>query len=215
MNHQDFFTRIQQADIPLVAILRGITPAEAKAVGLLLVEAGYRYLEVPLNSPQPYESIAIMAETVGQMACVGAGTVTTEAQVHQVVAAGGQLIVSPNADPAVIRLSARLGLISLPGVVTPSEAFAALHAGAAGLKLFPSEMISPAAVKALRAVLPAQIALLPVGGIQADPAQMRQYLQCGAQGFGLGSGLYRPGISLATLHERATRYHDAITAARS
>ncbi|MBB5189876.1 2-dehydro-3-deoxyphosphogalactonate aldolase [Silvimonas terrae] len=215
MNHQDFFTRIQQTTVPLVAILRGITPAEARAVARLLVETGYRYLEVPLNSPQPFESIAIMAEEAGREACVGAGTVTTEEQVHKVVAAGGQLIVSPNADPAVIRLSAQLGLTSLPGVVTPSEAFAALQAGASGLKLFPAEMISPATVKALRAVLPPQAVLLPVGGIHADPDQMRQYLRCGAQGFGLGSGLYQPGISLATLHERATMYRDAIIAARS
>lgn len=178
--------------MPLVAILRGISPHEALPVGQALIDSGWALIEVPLNSPKPLDSIAAMASTFTQT-LVGAGTVLTVADVRNVHAAGGELIVSPNFNPAVVREAVRLGLVCLPGVVTPSEAFAALQAGANGLKIFPAEMITPAVVKALRAVLPTDVVLLPVGGINAD--NMGLYLAAGARGFGIGSALYKPGMS--------------------
>jgi 2-dehydro-3-deoxyphosphogalactonate aldolase len=177
---------------PLIAILRGITPAEALDVGSAIVAAGWTIIEVPLNSPQALESIAILADAFPQ-ALVGAGTVLTSAQVRDIKAAGGRLIVSPNADDEVIGAAGQLGLICLPGVATPTEAFAALRAGATGLKLFPAEMLPPTVVKAWRAVIPAAVALLPVGGISA--ANIAAYLAAGASGFGIGGSLYRPGDS--------------------
>jgi 2-dehydro-3-deoxyphosphogalactonate aldolase len=176
--------------LPLVAILRGLTPAEAPAVGAALSEVGFGLLEVPLNSPQPLESIALLAQRLPR-ALVGAGTVLKAAQVRDVHAAGGQLIVSPNFNAEVVREAVRLGLVCLPGVMTATEAFAALDCGATGLKLFPAEMASPAVVKALRAVLPTEALLLPVGGI--SPSNMAAYRAAGADGFGIGSALYRPG----------------------
>ena len=178
------------ASCPLVAILRGITPAEAVPVGQALVDAGFRLLEVPLNSPEPLESIAQLSRALPS-ALVGAGTVLTEAQVRAVHAAGGRLIVAPNFDRQVVQAARALGMACLPGVMTPTEAFAALDAGATGLKLFPAEMITPAAVKAMRAVLPTDVLLLPVGGI--TPANIGAYRAAGANGFGIGSALYRPG----------------------
>lgn len=176
--------------LPLVAILRGLTPDESEPVGTALVEAGWLLIEVPLNSPRPLDSIARLARAFPQ-AVVGAGTVRTVDEVRAVQAAGGRLIVSPHADPAVVREAVRLGLLSVPGVATPTEAFAALDAGATALKLFPAEMIPPAAVKALCAVLPPSTPLLPVGGI--GPDTMAAYRAAGASGFGIGSALYRPG----------------------
>lgn len=209
MNYQKFSKEWQQCSLPLVAILRGVTPAEAEGVALTLVECGFTYLEVPMNSPSPLESIRIMADVLSGRAYVGAGTVLTPQQVVGVAQAGGQLIISPNADVAVIEASCALNLISLPGVTTPSEAFRALQAGAHGLKLFPAEIVTPAVTKALRAVLPREVICLPVGGIAADAAQMRTYVQAGAQGFGLGGGLYQPGMSLISLREKADAYRHA------
>jgi 2-dehydro-3-deoxyphosphogalactonate aldolase len=176
--------------LPLVAILRGLTPAEAPAIGQALADAGFGVLEVPLNSPQPLESIALLAQAQPQ-SLVGAGTVLNAPQVREVHAAGGQLIVSPNFNADVVREAVKLGMVCLPGIATPSEAFAALEAGAHGLKLFPAEAASPAVLKAMLAVLPAGTLMVPVGGI--TPAAMAPWLAAGAQGFGLGSALYKPG----------------------
>jgi 2-dehydro-3-deoxyphosphogalactonate aldolase len=188
------------AQLPLVAILRGIEPPEAAAVGDALFEAGFRLIEVPLNSPQPLASIE--AITAAQPhALVGAGTVLTAAQVREVHGAGGRMVVSPNFDAEVVREAVRLSMVCVPGVLTASEAFAALAAGASALKLFPAEMIPPAAVKALRAVLPPSTRLLPVGGI--SPATMQAYRDAGANGFGIGSALYKPGLAAAEVGERA------------
>jgi 2-dehydro-3-deoxyphosphogalactonate aldolase len=192
--------------LPLAAILRGITPAEAPAVGDALYNAGWRLLEVPLNSPEPLRSIELLAQRFPD-ALVGAGTVRTEEEVRQVHAAGGRIIVSPHFDPRVVRASVARGLVSLPGVMTPSEAFAALDAGASGLKLFPAEIITPAAVKALRAVLSASVRLIPVGGI--TPANMAAYRAAGASGFGIGSALYRPGMDAGDVAASARAFADA------
>ncbi len=185
--------------LPLIAILRGITPAEAPSIGDALVNAGFGLLEVPLNSPDPLVSINLLAHQHPH-ALVGAGTVLTPAQVREVHAVGGELIVSPNFDADVVREAVRLGLVCLPGIVTPTEAFAALAAGAHGLKLFPAEMASPAVAKALLAVLPAGTLLLPVGSIA--PGNMAAWRAAGAQGFGIGSSLYKPGkIATAVQHD--------------
>ena len=178
------------AQLPLVAILRGIGPSDALGVGTALVDAGWRLIEVPLNSPEPIESIARLIERLPD-AFVGAGTVMDAEAVRRVHAAGGRFVVAPNFDPAVVRAACELGLVALPGVMTPSEAFAALGAGAAALKLFPAEMIPPEAVKAMRAVLDPAVKLIPVGGI--SPAKMAPYRAAGAAGFGIGSALYKPG----------------------
>ncbi len=188
--------------LPLVAILRGLTPAEAPAVGQALVDAGFRLLEVPLNSPDALQSIRLLREAFPQ-AVVGAGTVLTVQQVRDVHAAGGQIIVSPNFNAGVVAETVRLGLASLPGILSPTEAFAALAAGAHALKLFPAELASPAAVKALLAVLPAGTRILPVGGIGAG--NLRAWQDAGAAGFGMGSSLYKPGKTAAQV------LNDAIT----
>lgn len=189
--------------LPLVAILRGLRPDEALPVGQALVSRGWTLIEVPLNSPAPLESIAALARAFPD-ALVGAGTVRTPDEVRAVHAAGGALIVSPHFNPAVVREAVRLGLACLPGVMTATEAFGALEAGATGLKLFPAEMAPPAVVKALRAVLPPAVPLLPVGGI--TPQNMAAYLAAGAQGFGIGSALYKPGLSAASVAENATQF---------
>lgn len=181
------------SQLPLVAILRGIRPDEVEAAADALVEAGFRLIEVPLNSPDPLLSIERLARRVGDAAIVGAGTVLTVDQVAQVQDAGGAMVVSPNTDIAVIAETAKRGMVSLPGYFTPSEAFAALAAGASGLKLFPAEAATPAVVKAQRAVLPKEVPLLVVGGI--TPANMEPWRQAGADGFGLGSALYRIGAT--------------------
>ncbi|WP_312374296.1 2-dehydro-3-deoxy-6-phosphogalactonate aldolase [Pseudomonas oryzihabitans] len=191
-------------DLPLIAILRGVTPDEIVAVGRALHDAGFRVIEIPLNSPQPYESIRRLTAELGESCLIGAGTVLTEAQVAEVDAAGGRLIVSPNANLAVIRASKAAGLVSAPGVATPSEGFAALEAGADSLKLFPAEQLGPAVVKAWRAVFPRELALLPVGGITPD--NMGPYVAAGANGFGLGSALYKPGLSAAQVSANAQAF---------
>ena len=185
-------TGLQQ--LPLIAILRGLTPPEAPAIGQALTDAGFVLLEVPLNSPQPLDSIAALAAQHPQR-LIGAGTVMSAADVRNVHAAGGRLIISPHFDAEVVHEALRLGLACMPGVATPSEAFAALKAGAHALKLFPAEMIAPSVVKAMRAVLSAHVPLLPVGGI--GPSNMGAYKQAGASGFGIGSSLYKPGQSAA------------------
>ena len=190
MNPQQKFSAAMAA-LPLVAILRGIRPEEAGAVGSALVDAGFRIIEVPLNSPQPMLSIQALAVQFPQ-ALVGAGTVLSVRDVVAVHAAGAQLVVAPNFNVAVVKEAVRLGMVCLPGVLSATEAFAALEAGAAGLKLFPAEMIPPAAVKALRAVIAAEVALLPVGGI--TPLNVAAYRTAGASGFGIGSALFKPGL---------------------
>jgi 2-dehydro-3-deoxyphosphogalactonate aldolase len=202
MSPQEKFAAALQT-IPLVAILRGLQPAEALPVGQALAITGWTLIEVPLNSPQPLESIKALAAAFPH-ALVGAGTVLTVEDVRNVHAAGGQLIVSPNFNPAVVREAIRLGLVCLPGVMTASEAFAALEAGATGLKIFPAEMITPAVVKALRAVLPAGTAVLPVGGI--TPENMQPYFAAGANGFGIGSALYQPGTPAPVVAENAMKF---------
>ena len=181
------------AALPLIAILRGITPSEAIDVGLALVETGFRIIEVPLNSPDPIESIRRLAAAVGDRATVGAGTVRSAAEVAEVAAAGGRLIVSPHMSPQLILATKQAGLMSGPGVATPTEAFAAIEAGADFLKLFPAEQLPPAIVKAWRAVLPKGMPLVPVGGITPD--SMAAYVAAGATGFGLGSAIYTPGMT--------------------
>lgn len=193
--------------LPLVAILRGLTPEEAPAIGAALVDAGFRILEVPLNSPRPLESIALLAKAFGDRCLVGAGTVLTPAQVHDVAGAGGRLIVMPHADTAVISAARATGLRCTPGVATPTEAFAALAAGADALKLFPAEQLPPPVLKAWRSVLPAGTALLPVGGI--TPERMAAYRAAGAAGFGIGSALYAPGTDAAEVARRAADFVDA------
>ena len=196
--------------LPLVAILRGLKPEEAIEIGQAILNAGFHILEVPLNSPDPLRSIQILAEAFPS-ALVGAGTVTTAQQVRDIKTAGGQLIVSPHLDDNVVYEAVNLGLISMPGVATPTEAFRAIALGAHGLKLFPAEMISPAVVKSMRAVLPAQIRLIPVGGIGTH--NMANYRQCGASGFGIGSALFSPGKSAQAVGESATAFVQAWQAA--
>lgn len=193
---------------PLVAILRGITPAEAADVGRALVDAGFALIEVPLNSPQPYDSIARLADAVGDAALIGAGTVIAAANVARVAAAGGGLVVAPNCDAGVIGAACAAGLAAVPGVFTPSEAFAAIAAGAHALKLFPAEASSPAALKAMRAVLPPAVPVLVVGGI--TPAAVAPWRSAGAAGFGLGSALYQPGLSAAEVGARARAFAAAL-----
>ena len=192
--------------LPLVAILRGLHPLEALAVGQVLVDAGWDLIEVPLNSPQPLQSIATLRQAFPQ-ALVGAGTVLTPEDVRQVHSAGGELIVSPNFNPAVVAEAVRLGMVCLPGVMTASEAFAALAAGASGLKIFPAEMITPQVLKALRAVLPADALVLPVGSI--SPLNMPAFRDAGANGFGLGSALFKPGMTPAQVAESAAEFKAA------
>lgn len=191
-------------DLPLIAILRGVTPDEIVPVGRALYDAGFRVIEIPLNSPQPFASIRRLTAELGDSCLIGAGTVLSEAQVAEVDAAGGRLIVSPNANLAVIRASKAAGLVSAPGVATPSEGFAALDAGADSLKLFPAEQLGPAVVKAWRAVFPRELALLPVGGITPD--NMGPYVAAGANGFGLGSALYKPGLTAAQVSANAQAF---------
>ena len=177
--------------LPLVAILRGVTPEEIVPIGRALVDAGFAIIEVPLNSPRPLESIERLNEVVGYDTLVGAGTVMSVHQVRQVADAGGRLIVMPHGDPLVVRAAKDAGMICTPGIVTPTEGFAALANGADALKLFPAELLTPAVVRAMLSVFPTGTRILPVGSI--TPESMSAYVAAGAAGFGLGSALYKPG----------------------
>ncbi|MBE1527288.1 2-dehydro-3-deoxyphosphogalactonate aldolase [Sphingopyxis sp. OAS728] len=196
------------ARCPLIAILRGVKPDEVEAIGEALADAGFALIEVPLNSPDPLDSIGRLANRLKGRAVIGAGTVLTTADVAAVADAGGTMIISPNTNVDVIAASASAGLVSLPGFATPSEAFAALRAGATALKLFPAEAASPAVLKAFGAVVPPGTRLLPVGGIA--PETMAPWLAAGAAGFGLGSALYRPGLSANEVGDRARAFIAAL-----
>jgi 2-dehydro-3-deoxyphosphogalactonate aldolase len=191
----------------LIAILRGLTPADAVAVGQVLYQAGFRLIEVPLNSPDPFDSIRLLRDALPADCLLGAGTVLESAKVAQVKAAGGGLIVMPHSDGAVIRAAKNAGMLCAPGVATPTEAFAALAAGADALKLFPAEQLGPSVLKAWRAVLPKTVPLLPVGGITPD--NMQPFVDAGAAGFGLGSALYKPGQGAAEVGVNAQAFQCA------
>ncbi|MBI6656415.1 2-dehydro-3-deoxy-6-phosphogalactonate aldolase [Pseudomonas carnis] len=188
----------------LIAILRGLRPDEAQAVGQVLYDAGFRVIEVPLNSPDPYTSIRTLRDSLPADCLIGAGTVLTPEQVEQVKAAGGQVIVMPHSDAKVLRAAKAAGLYLSPGVATPTEAFAALAEGADVLKLFPAELMGPSVIKAWLAVLPTGTLLLPVGGITPD--NMQVFTDAGAKGFGLGSGLFKPGMTVDQVASRAQAY---------
>jgi 2-dehydro-3-deoxyphosphogalactonate aldolase len=195
------------ADLPLVAILRGVEPDEVVAIGQAVIDAGLRAIEVPLNSPDPLASIGALAGAFGRRALIGAGTVRDPADVGRVADAGGCLIVTPHADLGIVRAARARGLLCVPGVATPTEAFGALAAGADALKMFPAEALPPAVVRAWRAVLPAKTWLLPVGGI--TPEVMAPYLAAGVNGFGLGSALYRAGLTPEAVARRAEAFATA------
>jgi 2-dehydro-3-deoxyphosphogalactonate aldolase len=191
-------------DCPLVAIIRGVTPADAVDIGRAIFDAGIRIIEVPLNSPDPFDSIGRIADALGDEALVGAGTVLDPADVQRVRDAGGRLIVSPNTSPPVIAASVEAGMASCPGFFTPTEAFTALAAGAHALKFFPGEAASPKVVKALRAVIPKDVPLMVTGGVTAE--SIPAWREAGANGAGLGSGLYKPGQDAATTAEKARAF---------
>lgn len=193
---------------PLIAILRGVQPDEVGTIGEALAEAGFTLIEVPLNSPRPLDSIACLARTLERRAIIGAGTVLTVEEVDAVAGAGGRMIISPNTDARVIAAAVERGLVAIPGFFTPSEALAALGAGAAALKLFPAEAASPNVLKAVRAILPPNVRVLPVGGI--TPAALAGWRTAGAAGFGLGSALYKPGMTAAEVAANASRFLETL-----
>jgi 2-dehydro-3-deoxyphosphogalactonate aldolase len=196
--------------LPLVAIVRGIKPEESVAVGEALFEAGFKIVEVPLNSPSPFISIGQLARSLGNRMIVGAGTVLTIEGVQGVADAGGQIVISPNANPDVIKKSVELGLISFPAFFTATEAFSAVHAGCHALKLFPAELAGPLGLKALKAVLPKDMPVFPVGGV--EPGNMKPYLDVGAAGFGIGSSVYKPGDTPEIVFNKADAFVKAWTA---
>lgn len=188
----------------LIAILRGIRPDEVAAIGLVLYRAGFRVIEVPLNSPKPFESIRILRSTLPADCVVGAGTVLSTQHVAEVKNAGGEIIVMPHSDANVIVAAKQAAMACAPGVATLTEAFAALAAGADALKMFPAEQLGPIVIKAWRAVIPSDVALIPVGGI--TPANMAPFVAAGASGFGLGSALYKPGLSATQVGQNADEF---------
>ena len=200
------------AELPLVAILRGITPDEAAPIGDVLAEAGFRFIEVPLTSPDAFGSIALMVERLSSDIIVGAGTVRQIDDRDRLVDVGGRLMVTPHADTRLIRAAVNRNLITLPGVATPTEAFAALDAGADGLKLFPSEMLPPSVVNAFRTVVGPDVRLCSTGGI--EPSDLGRYLAAGANGFGLGGALYRPGSTANEVEANARAFVTSWQAAR-
>jgi len=209
MKTGDCTTRLAaaMARLPLVAILRGLRPHEAAPIGEVLARAGFALIEVPLNSPQAFDSIATLRRLLGPDTLVGAGTVTRVADVQRLKDLGADLVVMPHADTTVILAAKAAGMLCMPGVATPTEAFAALDAGADALKLFPAELVTSGVMKAMRAVLPREAALLPVGGI--TPASLAPWHRAGASGFGLGSALYAPGSDAATVARHATDFVQA------
>ena len=195
--------------LPLVAILRGIKPTEVLAITEVLFANGFRFIEVPLNSPDALISIKKLVEHYGDTAVIGAGTVTDTDKLMRVLETGAKLIVTPNMNPDVIRIASQKGCTVMSGVQTPSEAFCAIQNGVTALKMFPAEVIGTAGLKAVKSVLPPEMICLPVGGIQPDKEQMKEYIKAGAEGFGLGSGLYFPGITLEDLNQRCIEYKNA------
>ena len=196
------------AAMPLIAILRGVKPEEVLEIGQQLIEAGFTIIEVPLNSPEPVKSIGLLAEHFGDAALIGAGTVLDTGAVNDIKQVRGRLVVSPHFDPEIVKTTKKEKLYAIPGVATPSEAFAAIRCGADALKLFPGEGLPPVAVKSMKAVLPPDIPLIPVGGITVD--KMEAYLKAGAAGFGIGSDIYKAGRSAAEVHTRAAEFVQAM-----
>ena len=198
---------------PLVAILRGVQPAEVESICCALERAGISIVEVPLNSPRPLESISILSRSFGDRMLIGAGTLTTPSQVEEVAAAGGRLIVTPHADTAIVRTAKKAGLFACPGFFNPTEAFALLDAGADAIKLFPAEVLGPPMLKALRAVLHASAVVIPVGGVDAD--QIAPWMAAGALGLGVGSSIYRAGDDAAVVEAKARALLAAVQAYRN
>ena len=202
-----FFSAIEKH--PLIAILRGIKPTEVVDVAEILIEKGFKIIEIPLNSPDPIRSIELLTHYFENHAIIGAGTVLDETSIRSIAEAGAKLVVMPNGNGIVVKAAKDRGLIAIPGIATPSEAFAMLEAGADALKLFPAEGIPPSVLKAMKAVLPSTVPILPVGGI--TPEKMNDYLKAGAIGFGLGSALYKPGMTLRDIRKNAEAFNQALT----
>ena len=202
-----FFSDIEKH--PLIAILRGIKPTEVVDVAEILIEKDFKIIEIPLNSPDPIRSIELLTHYFENHAIIGAGTVLDEASIRSIAEAGAKLVVMPNGNGIVVKAAKDRGLIAIPGIATPSEAFAMLEAGADALKLFPAEGIPPSVLKAMKAVLPSTVPILPVGGI--TPEKMNDYLKAGAIGFGLGSALYKPGMTLRDIRKNAEAFNQALT----
>ena len=202
-----FFSAIEKH--PLIAILRGIKPTEVVDVAEILIEKDFKIIEIPLNSPDPIRSIELLTHYFENHAIIGAGTVLDEASIRSIAEAGAKLVVMPNGNGAVVRAAKDRGLIAIPGIATPTEAFAMIEAGADALKLFPAEGIPPSVLKAMKAVLPSTVPILPVGGI--TPEKMDDYLKAGAIGFGLGSALYKPGMTLRDIRKNAEAFNQALT----
>ena len=202
-----FFSAIEKH--PLIAILRGIKPTEVVDVAEILIEKDFKIIEIPLNSPDPIRSIELLTHYFENHAIIGAGTVVDEASIRSIAEAGAKLVVMPNGNGIVVKAAKDRGLIAIPGIATPSEAFAMIEAGADALKLFPAEGIPPSVLKAMKAVLPSTVPILPVGGI--TPEKMNDYLKAGAIGFGLGSALYKPGMTLRDIRKNAEAFNQALT----